>query len=134
MGRGMKGCPANLLSDLVKVVIRLRLEVAVVGPDVDRDADARYAALVDLPFRQRTLVITLAAVSWRILTSSAASGPAIENSRSAYLKSLAYISQPACADSYFFQYPMQSQPVSQSPPDITLILPKNSGKRARNRS
>jgi len=48
MGREGKGCPANLLSDQVHVVVRLGLEVAVAGPQVDRYADAGDAALVHL--------------------------------------------------------------------------------------
>lgn len=48
-GRGKgKGSPGNLLSDHVRVVIRLHLEAAVVSPKVDRGANASDTALVDL--------------------------------------------------------------------------------------
>lgn len=40
--------PGNLLSDHIGLVIGLDLEAAVVGPEVDRNADASDSALVDL--------------------------------------------------------------------------------------
>lgn len=84
-GRMGKGLPEDLPPDYLLDMMRLQLEAAVVGPEIDRRADTSDTALIYL------LCISI----WRIrqlwvpLTSSAASGPAIENSRSAY----------------FFQYP-----------------------------
>ena len=43
-----EGGNANLLSNDGVVVCRLDLETTVVGPEVDRDADASDAAFVDL--------------------------------------------------------------------------------------
>lgn len=47
-GREGKGHPRDLLSYHINVVRRLQLEAAVVGPEVDRCADASDAALVYL--------------------------------------------------------------------------------------
>lgn len=47
-GHADTGGSANLLSDDGVVVRRLDLETAVVGPEVDRDANAGHAAFVDL--------------------------------------------------------------------------------------
>jgi hypothetical protein len=41
--------PGYLLSDHVGFVVRLDFEAAVVGPEVDGNADASDTALVDLP-------------------------------------------------------------------------------------
>jgi hypothetical protein len=41
--------PGYLLSDHVGFVVRLDFEAAVVGPEIDGDADASDTALVDLP-------------------------------------------------------------------------------------
>jgi len=73
--------PGYLLSDHVGFVVRLDFEAAVVGPEVDGDADASDAALVDLPRVSPIFVYTGDVV----LTISAASVPAIANSKSAYL-------------------------------------------------
>ena len=48
MGNGGEGMPRDLLSDHVGFVVRLGLEAAVVGPEVDGNADASDTALVDL--------------------------------------------------------------------------------------
>lgn len=40
--------PRDLLSDQIGFVIRLDFEAAVVGPEIDRNADAGDAALVNL--------------------------------------------------------------------------------------
>jgi len=82
-GRGEgKGSPRNLLSDHVRIVIRLHLEGAVVGPEVDGGTDAGDTALIDLGGRQLHLLQYALVLP---LTISAASVPPIENSRSAYL-------------------------------------------------
>lgn len=75
-----------LLSNDIRVMIRLDFECAVVCPQVDRGRDACDAAFVDLMFISRLYTF---ADKTNKLTISAASVPAIENSRSAY----------------FFQYP-----------------------------
>jgi len=77
------------LSDDVAIVACVDLEAAVVGPEVDRNSDTGYAALVYL---SRISVSTGEANMSPRLTISAASVPAIANSRSAY----------------FFQYPKKS--------------------------
>ena len=71
----------NLLSDHVLIVVSLNLEGAVIGPKINRCADAGNTALVDLSTRQFS-VVTL--VTHGTLTISAASVPAMANSRSAY--------------------------------------------------
>lgn len=73
--------PGNLLSDHVGFVVRLDLEAAVVGPEVDGNANASDTALVDLPHVSSGFVNSRHVV----LTISAASVPAIANSKSAYL-------------------------------------------------
>jgi len=73
--------PVHLLSDHVGFVIRLDLEAAVVGPEINGDADASDAALVNLPRVSAVFVYSKRVV----LTISAASVPAIANSKSAYL-------------------------------------------------
>ena len=45
---GRKGLPRYSLSDHIDVVVCLDLEAAVIGPEVNRYADACDAALVDL--------------------------------------------------------------------------------------
>ena len=40
--------PNNLLSDHVVIVTRINLEAAVIGPEVDRSADACDSALIHL--------------------------------------------------------------------------------------
>ena len=73
--------PRDLLSDHVGFVVCLDLEAAVVGPEVNGNADASDAALVDLPRVSSRLVYSRLV----LLTISAASVPAIANSKSAYL-------------------------------------------------
>lgn len=73
--------PRDLLSDHVGFVVCLGFEAAVVGPEVDGIADASDTALVDLHMSARFDMLSRAIV----LTISAASGPAIANSMSAYL-------------------------------------------------
>jgi hypothetical protein len=73
--------PGYLLSDHVGFVVRLDFEAAVVGPEVDGNADASDTALVDLPRVSPIFVYT----GDLVLTISAASVPAIANSKSAYL-------------------------------------------------
>ena len=73
--------PRDLLSDHVGFVVCLGFEAAVVGPEVDGIADASDTALVDLHMSARfDMVFRLI-----VLTISAASGPAIANSMSAYV-------------------------------------------------
>ena len=80
-GQRGEGMPGDLLSDHFGFVVRLGLEAAVVCPEVDRNADASDTALVDLHMSARfDMVFRLI-----VLTISAASGPAIANSMSAYL-------------------------------------------------
>jgi hypothetical protein len=73
--------PGNLLSDHVGFVVRLDLEAAVVGPEVDGNANASDTALVDLARVSSCFVYSRHVV----LTISAASVPAMANSKSAYL-------------------------------------------------
>ena len=73
--------PRDLLSDHVGFVVRLGLEAAVVCPEVDRDTDASDTTLVDLHVSAQSHMCAPSTV----LTISAASGPAIANSMSAYL-------------------------------------------------
>ena len=73
--------PSDLLSDHVGFVVCLGLEATVVGPEVDGNADASDTALVDLHMSARSDVL----FRLIMLTISAASGPAIANSMSAYL-------------------------------------------------
>ena len=73
--------PRDLLSNHVGFVVRLGLEAAVVGPEVDGNADASDTALVDLHMSARSDML----FRLNVLTISAASGPAIANSMSAYL-------------------------------------------------
>jgi hypothetical protein len=81
MGRVRRGNARYLLSDHVGFVVCLDLEAAVVGPEVNGNADASDAALVDLPrVSPRSVYSRLV-----VLTISAASVPAIANSKSAYL-------------------------------------------------
>lgn len=81
MGRLRRGNARNLLSDHLGFVVCLDLEAAVVGPEVNGNADASDAALVDLPRVSSRLVYSRLV----LLTISAASVPAIANSKSAYL-------------------------------------------------
>ena len=82
MGNGREGMPRDLLSDHVGFVVCLGLEAAVVGPEVDGNADASDTALVDLHMSARSDKVCSRPI---VLTISAASGPAIANSMSAYL-------------------------------------------------
>jgi hypothetical protein len=76
------GMPGDLLSDHIGFVVRLGLEATVVGPEVDRNADASDTTLVDLRVSARSDKVCSCPI---VLTISAASGPAIANSMSAYL-------------------------------------------------
>jgi hypothetical protein len=73
--------PVYLLSDHVWLVVRLNLEAAVVGPEVNGNANASDAALIDLSCVSAVFLYS----KHLVLTISAASVPAIANSRSAYL-------------------------------------------------
>lgn len=64
-------------------MVGLDFEAAVLGPEVDGNADASDAALVDL--RVVLAHMPLCACLWIVLTISAASVPAMANSMSAYL-------------------------------------------------
>jgi hypothetical protein len=75
--------PGYLLSDHVGFVVRLDFEAAVVGPEVDGNADASDTALVDLP--RVSPIFGFVYTGDLVLTISAASVPAIANSKSAYL-------------------------------------------------
>jgi len=81
MGRVRRGNARYLLSNHLGFVVRLDLEAAVVGPEVNGNADASDAALVDLPRVSAWIVYS----RYVVLTISAASVPAIANSKSAYL-------------------------------------------------
>lgn len=49
MGReGKRDCPEDLLSDDIRIMARFDFEAAVVGPQVNRYADASDTALIDL--------------------------------------------------------------------------------------
>ena len=50
MGGKERDAHLDLLSNDINVMRRLQLEVAVVSPKVNRDADTGYAAFVDLSF------------------------------------------------------------------------------------
>lgn len=52
MGGKERVARLDLLSNDVNVVRRLQLEIAVVGPKVNRDANAGYASFVDLSIPQ----------------------------------------------------------------------------------
>ena len=58
MGNGGEGMPRDLLSDHVGFVVCLGLEAAVVGPEVDGNADASDTALVDLHMSARSDVLS----------------------------------------------------------------------------
>jgi hypothetical protein len=73
--------PGYLLSDHVGFVVGLDLEATVVGPEVNGNADASDAALIDLPSVSAVFVYS----GHVVRTISAASVPAIANSKSAYL-------------------------------------------------
>jgi hypothetical protein len=73
--------PRDLLSDHIGFVVCLGFEAAVVGPEVNGVADASDTALIDLHMSARSDMLFRLIV----LTISAASGPAIANSMSAYL-------------------------------------------------
>ena len=47
-GLGVKGIVQDLLSNNICIVAGFDLEAAVVGPEIDGDAYARNAALIDL--------------------------------------------------------------------------------------
>ena len=68
----------NSLSNYVRLMARLHFERAEVFPQVNRIGDARHTALVNLRPSARDHVGS------NYPTISAASVPAIENSRSAY--------------------------------------------------
>jgi len=77
-----KYSPGDLLSGHIGVVICLDLELTILGPEVDRGADASNTALVDLASCQLRLYCTMRP---QLHTISAASVPPMENSMSAYL-------------------------------------------------
>ena len=79
-----ESCPEYLLANDIGVVARLDFEGAVIRPEIDGICDACNSAFIDL-----TDVSSCDPFLSRHYTISAASVPAIENSRSAY----------------FFQYP-----------------------------
>jgi hypothetical protein len=88
-----RGCPWDLLSDHIVIVAGLDLESAVEGPQVDGDGDARDGAFVYLDeIRVSTTSVSVVFCLVSTRTISAASVPAMANSRSAY----------------FFQYPKKS--------------------------